>query len=278
MRYPVAFGLLVLASASAIGGDRPIPQDAERMERRARDRLAWNRRTLAEAYKAVGKKDPRWNKPALEALDLAARMFAQQGDPPISLADVHVPARRGVEAGCDDPMILYLYARSSGGAKPEEYRRRLRRAADAMATGGYPPIRRATALLLAIDEKMTKDDPTRADREAVGRDIEAVIDLLPRSVAEDPRGYDWEEGWDRMLKAARADYAWAEDDAKAGIDRLDARLAKIHGVEALRLATKGEFLIHWAWDARTTAFAGGVTEQQFRTFEERLKQAPSRPG
>ena len=51
------------------------------MEKRYRERLEWNRRTLEGAYEKVGKKDPRWDGPAREALDLAARLFSQQVDP-----------------------------------------------------------------------------------------------------------------------------------------------------------------------------------------------------
>ena len=119
--------LALLVPAAAVGADdKPIPQDAARMEKRARDRLEWNRKTLVGAYDKVGKRDPKWDTPAREALDLAARMFSQQVDPVISLKDVHVPAKKAVEAGCNDPMILYLYARSSVGPyypKPEEYTR-----------------------------------------------------------------------------------------------------------------------------------------------------------
>ena len=276
MRYPMAFGLILLASAATVGADRPIPQDADRMEKRSREWLAWNRRTLGDAYDRVGKKDPRWDKPAREALDLAARMFAQQGDPPVSNADVYVPANRAVEAGCDDPMVLYVYARLSIGVnapKPEEARRRLQDAAVAMAAGGYPPLRRAVALLMAADAKTVKKDPTPEERQEVGRDLEGVLDLLPRSVAEDPRGFDWEENWDRCLRILLADYRWVEGDFKAAFDALDARLAKVRGIEALRLAIKGQFLINWAWEARTNAFAHAVSDQQFRTFEARIREA-----
>jgi hypothetical protein len=273
MRRLMAFGLLLLASTSAVGADRPIPQDSERMAMRSRERLAWNRRTVGEAYERVGKKDPQWDELARKALELAAKMFALQGDPPIALADVQVPAKKAVEAGCDDPMILYLYARSSTDVNQEEYHKRIRRAADALATSGYPPIRRAAALLLATDEKATKKDPTPADREEVGRAVMDILELLRKSVDEDPRGFDWEDGWDRLLKTARAKAGWAEGDVKAGFDRVDARLANIRGVDALRLSTKGEFYTDWGWDARSTSFAFAVGEDRFRAFEDRVKQA-----
>src|SRR5262249_38319866 len=95
----IAEGTTIETRASA-----PIPQDAAAIEKRRHDRLAWNRRTLQEAYDRVGKKDPRWDEPARKALDLAARMFSLEIDPQITFNDVYAAARAALDAGCDDPM------------------------------------------------------------------------------------------------------------------------------------------------------------------------------
>jgi hypothetical protein len=67
MRYMVIIGAILLVSEA---NDTPIPQDAARMEKRFGEGLEWNRRTLDVAHDNVGKKDPRWDKAAHEALDL----------------------------------------------------------------------------------------------------------------------------------------------------------------------------------------------------------------
>jgi hypothetical protein len=276
MRFSIAFILILFVFTSTFAADNPIPQDAARMEKRARERLAWNRRTVGDAYDKVGKRNPKWDKSAREALDLAARMFAQQGDPPISLADIYGPAKKAVDAGCDDPLVLYLYARSSTGPnapKPEEYQKRFQTAATAMAASSYPPIRRAVALLMATDAKTLKKDLSPTERKEILGGLESVLDLLSRSAVEDQRGFDWEEGWDRNLRVLLADYRRLEGNSKAAFDALDAQLAKVKGIEALRLTFKGEFLIKWAWEARTTAFAPGVSDQQFQTFTKRSQEA-----
>ncbi len=77
MRPMLVIGLYFLVAAQAIAADKPIPQDTAQMERRSRELLDWNRRTLQGAYDKFGKRDPRWDKPAREAMDLAARMFSQ---------------------------------------------------------------------------------------------------------------------------------------------------------------------------------------------------------
>ena len=95
----------------APGDEQPIPQDLAKIENRLREELEWNRRTLQGAYEKVGEKDPKWDKSACDALDLAARMFALQIDPIISYTDVANSAKVAIDAGCNDPLITYFYVR-----------------------------------------------------------------------------------------------------------------------------------------------------------------------
>ncbi len=274
MRSLLIVGLaLLLPAASA---ETPIPQDTARMEKRFRERLEWNRRTLEGAYDRVGKKDPRWDKAAHQALDLAARMFAQQFDPILQPSDVHTPAKKAVDAGCDDPLINYLYARTSVGVNfpgKEEQTRRLQAAEVAMSASAYPPCRRAVAIEMATQQKAWKPNITAEERREVEQKLEAILDLLPRSVADDSRNVDWEELWYGGINSVIAMHKQLLGDYKAAFDRVNARLAKVSGIEALRLTVKGHFQIQWGWEARTTEFAPNVTEEQFRIFHERLQEA-----
>jgi hypothetical protein len=276
MRNTLAVSLTLLASAAAIGADKPIPQDTARMEARYRERLEWNRQTLERAYDKVGRKDPRWDESARHALDLAARMFAQQKDPVITIDDIHPSAKKALDAGCDDPLILYLYARTSAGLinpTPAEYAQRLNAVADAMAASGYSPLRRAVVLRYASDVTTKNRAVTPQERRDVERRLDAILDLLPESVAEDQRNYDWEDGWYDILHGVVGMHRRLVGDLKAAFDPVDAKLAKISGIEALRLAVKGSFLINWGWLARTNALAPDVSEEQFHTFETRLTDA-----
>ena len=114
----------------------------------------WN--GIAGRYKGrtkkVGSKDPKWDEKAREAFDLAARAFSKQVDPVVSPADFHVPAKAAVDAGCDDPLLIYLFHRSALGKEypgQEESTRRMKAAAKALSTSRYPVFRRATRLELA---------------------------------------------------------------------------------------------------------------------------------
>jgi hypothetical protein len=154
MRYfilpAVASLLFTIPGALAEGVNQPIPQDPAREEQRYRERLDWNQRTLGGAYQKVGHKDPRWDNLAEQALDAAARAFSLQVEPVITRDELFQRLKRAVNAGCDDPLILYLYARLSIGRNDvgpnEELEKRQITAATAMQQSRYPPFRRALAL------------------------------------------------------------------------------------------------------------------------------------
>jgi hypothetical protein len=276
MRHALVVGLTLVISASAVGADKPIPQDAARMQKRYRDRLEWNRKTLQGGYDEVGKKDPRWDKPAREALELAAKMFTPQFDPFINPADVHVLTKKAIDAGCTDPLILYLNARTSVGpyfAGMPQYNKLLREAADAMSASQYSPYRRAVAEEAAIRHMASKANLAEKERHELEKRLDGIIDLIAKSVTEDPRNQDWEAGWFEKINAVIAWHRQLGADYKAAFDRVDARLVKIKGIEALRLTVKGFFLVNWAWEARTNQIARQVTEEQFRTFAQRCMEA-----
>lgn len=204
-RYPRVRVQQVAVTAAATADETrasaPIPQDAVAIEKRRHDLLAWNRRTLQEAYDRVGKKDPRWDELARKTLDLAARMFSEEVDPQVTFNDVYPAARAAVDAGCDDPIVAYLYARTSVGANdpgPEEALRRARAAAQGLAASRYPAFRRATALRSSIGVALYGKDPTDADREQARRDLDAMLALLEESVASDEHNEFWEKSWNRI--------------------------------------------------------------------------------
>jgi hypothetical protein len=246
------------------------------MEKRFLDRLEWNRRTLQGAYDKIGKKDPRWDEPARKALDLAAQMFSRQYEPIIHRANIQASAKKAIAAGCRDPLILYLYAVTSvdkDDLGPAEYAKRIETAAEAMAASAYSPFRRAVAIKAAVEAKAGGANLTPTTRRELEKKLDSVVGLLPRSAAEDARTDAWEDRWFAEINSVIGLHKQLSGNYKAAFDRVDTKLAKVPGIEALRLAVKGNFLFYWGWEARTTAFAPSVTEDQFRTFEERVGEA-----
>ena len=101
---PVVLAGLLLTTGSARADEGPpIPQNPARQQQRYRDMFAWNQRTLGGAYDRVGKKDPRWDKPAREALDVAARLFSHAVDPDLTAGAIFAPASWPLEAGATTP-------------------------------------------------------------------------------------------------------------------------------------------------------------------------------
>ncbi len=112
------------------------------MEQRRSDLLKWNRRTLEGAYDQLGNQGPRWDEQAREAMELAAWLFSREPDLTQSFADLNRVAKAAIDAGCDDPLLAYLYYRSSDepAVAGEQDARRLRASAKALVASRYPPF------------------------------------------------------------------------------------------------------------------------------------------
>ena len=273
MRHTLVNGPTLLVSAPAVGADAPIPQDIARMEKRRSERLEWNRRTTVGAYDKVGKKNPRWDEPARKAMDLTARMFSEQVDPEVLNSDVNPPAQAAIDAGCDDPFLVYLYNRSLSGPKhpgPEEMIRRMKAVAKALAASRYPAVRRAFALELAGDYGLSVKTPDEQTRKEAERNYDAALALLAESVANDERNEFWEALWFDTLRQIITGYRRLGLAAPAAYERVDAALSKLPQVKALRFLLRGNFWISYGWEARTTAPAVAVPAGGFDTLEKRL--------
>jgi hypothetical protein len=252
-----------------------IPQDPKRQEQRRRDILAWNRRTLGGAYERVGKKDPRWDGPAREALDAAARHFSREIDPVTMHTEVHSAAKKALEAGCDDPLVRYVHARSSSGVNfpgTEEYIGRAVEAAAAMEHSDYPPFRRAIALYIAGGMPAADGRGDEARRESA-RMLDAALALLPRSVAEDERCPDPDHEWSEIARSVFEAYVSLDGDLAAAFEKVDAVLSGVPSLAADRLGLKGAFLIKYAWEARGIGRAHTVTEEGWEKMQGRLTEA-----
>jgi len=252
----IASAAMLIAPAIAPADEadeRPIPQDPGKQSQYYRDLLAWNRRTLGGAYEAVGRKDPRWDKPAGEALEAAARHFGQAVDPGTDEEAIFGPAKRAVDAGCDDPLILYLHARASTGPNdpgPEEARRRADAAA-ALEHSDYPPLRRILAMLRAGFARFGVADAAPAEREAATRWLDSALALIPAAVEKRDRDFDEGEKWCEAANDVYAGSRALTKDAPAAFERVDAGLARSPALAVIRLQTRAKFL-------RTSAAILGV--------------------
>jgi len=197
-RALVAGIALTLPAAANAEDIKPILQDPERQEQRRKEKLAWNQRTLRDAYEKVGKKDPRWDADARAALEIAARHFSSSLEPKSDLVSLHNATGDATIRGCDDPLILYLHACSSDPKTmpgPFEVNRRAENAAGAMRRSAYPAFRRSAALLLAARLRLDRPGAPPAARAEGVKWLDAALALLAVSAAEDERSPTLDDIW-----------------------------------------------------------------------------------
>ena len=266
---------LILTSFSVAlnAEDWLIPQDPQKAEQARVDHLAWTRRTLAGAYDKVGKKDPRWDERVNELMKIAVPMIAlreSQG----TYDDVHQATKRAIDAGCDDPIVLYIYAQSSFGRNwpgVPEFDRRYATAATALTSSKYPAIRRAIALIRAGHFAAFRMEPSiRADAR---RRLDTALALFPESFKTDSVTLSMRRVWRSELGLLRESMQLLNGDSKAVFDKIDAVLATVPTAKGIRLYFRGVFYTDYAWEARGSGMASTVTEVGWQKFNERATEA-----
>ena len=268
--------LLALPMPRALRAADAIPQDPKRQEALYHDLLEWNRATLGGAYEQAGRKSPKWDGPAREALEAAARLFGRAIDPCVREEQVFAVAKKAVGAGCDDPLVLDLYARTSRFANnpgPVEVERRWRAAAAAMEPSAYPPIRRALTLEQAGRVRLDKQAPAPDDRKEAERLFDAALALAAKNAPRDDRSREAKDEWFELTKRLIDDFRKLTNDFPRAFERVDAALAKAPDLKAMRLTLKGDYLTRYAWEARGIGLANTVTEPGKNLFGERLIEA-----
>jgi hypothetical protein len=271
----IGIGLTLLFS-NASAADKPIPQDPARTEQNRSESLEWNLSTTQGAYDKIGKQNPLWDKPARQAMYVASRLFSQQLDPGVAAEEIYTAAKAAKDAGCDDPLLLYFYHRFSIKSHfpgEEEAIRRMSATAKALAASRYPAVRRASVLVTAGGYELYTRTPSEAFLKDGQRYYDAILALLPESVASDERTRFWEDRWFDQLAQCIRGYRTLGADAEAAYERVDAALARIPELKVLRLQVRAEFFLHYGWEARTKAFAPAVPAGGFATLEQRLGEA-----
>jgi hypothetical protein len=269
-----AAGLILTSCTAALHAeDWPIPQDPEKAKQARAEHLAWTRRTLAGAYEKVGKKDQRWDELVRDLMKTAVPMFALPEDA-ATHDDVYQAAKRAIDAGCDDPSVLYIYAQSSFGRNfpgLAEFIRRFTTASTALETSRYPAFRRATALIRAGRYQLYQAEP--AVRTDVKRRFDTALALVPESFKSDGLTPSLRRAWRAEIVVLWESMMRLNGNGKQAFDQIDAVLAKVPAAKGIRLYLRGDFYIHYAWEARGAGPGATVTEVGWRQFAERAAEA-----
>jgi hypothetical protein len=240
-----------------------------------RQKLDYNRRTLAGAYERAGVRDPRWDRQAMFVLDLMATRFTNAGNDswpsvqwtPTSqqiLAAVH----HAFNAGCTDPLVLYCQAVVlSDEGWVDDARPRLREAFEGIVSRDYPPNRKAAAAGRILKNFNAKDEPELyAQAEQVRRDAHLAI----------ARG----EGWMPQDRRIVFQLIWTDeyDREPIGVQRtMFAAINAQPGVDPWLLdMISGSYYIREAWAARGSGWANTVTREGWEGFRRNLRLASQR--
>src|SRR5258708_34636901 len=110
-----AAALLCCSALPSAGSEAPSAADALAADGQKEfdSRLKWNLETLVGEYRAHGRRNPKWDESAEEALTAfaQARTFSDsvRGNGPV--ARIPAAVKSAITNGCDDPMLRYLQAR-----------------------------------------------------------------------------------------------------------------------------------------------------------------------
>ena len=164
-----------------------------------------------------------------QALTFAALHFGRAVDPCTRIERAYEAAKQAVDAGCDDPLVLYLYARCSSGPNlpdRKELERRILKAAHALERSPYPPLWRASAMSEAGQVLAVKPTSTAAERKEAGRLLDATLDLVLKEADQGGHDFDGKQRWFSIAgEVLEGRKRLDKDDLKA-YERVDAALAK----------------------------------------------------
>ena len=110
-------------------------------------------------------------------------------------------------------------------------------------------------------------------RTEVKRRFETALVLVGESFKSDGLTPSLRRGWRSELVVLWNSMMHLSGDSKQAFEKIDATLAKIPAARGLRLHLTGDFYTHYAWRARGSGLAVGVTEVGWRKFTERAAEA-----
>ena len=277
-RRPIVLAMLLLsavltpapARAAIQGADDPKAY-TEHDYRRAR--LDFNRRTLGGAYDRVGKHDPAWDEKAKAFLDGMAVYFAYANSEPCYW-DVPRPTgeqllalgKAAVDAGCDDPLVLYCRAAMLDDLRrPEHTGPMLERAAQGLIDRKYPAYRVAAAVS-RLEKKITglpRSEAAVANYRKVTWDAR-IISLVEKNPDRDK---------DIRILLEMADEVFAPATPARKLEFCRTVEGEAGADPWVVNILYGRYERAAAWEARGGGFANTVTPEGWRGFAEHLAKA-----
>lgn len=265
----VVFALVGAETRGAIpGADNP---KAYTHHDHVKGKCEFDRRTLAGVYKAMGKRDAKWDAAAEKFLETMAVYFSYGFADPLYRGKMEMPTHEGalaeakaaVDAGCDDPLVLYCRAAvMDDSGQHVQAAPLIEEALAKMTERKYPAYRMlgaAKRLARIYTGSVSPDRQAKYERVA----WESAIATMSGKVdARDVR-YLW-EAVDDVFRAApvagKLEFCKAVEGSKDADPWVVNLLYGIYEVKA-------------AWEARGSGWANTVTPEGWKGFYAHLGKA-----
>ena len=261
-----AIGLIFVACNKTDATKKPAPEAAPLT------RLEWNLKTLVDAYQKAGHTNPKWDEPAKRALTEFARTRSQGTESNEAWGwIISTNCIAATDAGCDDPMIRYLYNRFSMNQtnSSKAFADAFYGCAQGLEQSSYPGIRKYYAWQRAADQvTYTYGYGTNIPPEILRLGIwqmaernflKALADrtMPPEEVYD--AGHEILETW----KGGKNQYS-------SLYYTIEKQLPDAWTNVPVILLLKGEASIEMAWHARGGGYANTVTDKGWKLFGEGL--------
>lgn len=233
-------------------------------------RLAWNLNTLVESYKSASHTNPKWDNAAIRSLTEFAHARARVLEPNESWADIIATnAAAAVEAGCDDPMVKYLYIKFalSQTNTPATYADDFCEVALEMDKSAYPSIRKCYAAAAAIDQLFFAYGTNTANQ-PIARQVMPLLGQNLLATLED-KTLPSVEAYE-VAKRALDLVSGAKDQYKQAYDCVEKPMFANWPNSSLTWLLKGSSYVQMAWLARGGGYANNVNKEKWKPFFDDL--------
>lgn len=257
----------------------PLPFDAKKAKALNEQDRAWALKTTLGAYKTIGKRNPKWDAHVEKAFQLnAERMHGSIWTQRETEEEMRKALDAAIATGCDDPMVAYYVARSrlrpADGSKNDEIKKARLDAARGLSASKYPPARKAHAWSNAIAELHHAPAGQRPGEEDAKLALQFRDELL-KVLAELAKDKD-PNARKEFLDVCHYFHRHGEvvGQRKEWQEKIQTEVfSKLPKNGPIPHAIAGDFWIKYAWDARGRGLADTVSEENFKLFHERLKEA-----
>lgn len=262
----IRLGLVFLACfVLAACGKKISPQEVRQ------SRLDWNLKTLVDAYQKIGNTDSKWDGPATNALAEFARSRTGLFESDEDWGEIiRTNCEAAVEAGCDDPMIRYLYIRFSMSQtnSPQDFADAFCKVENDMQESSYPSIRKFYTSLRALSQFYYAY--TNADVMTLQKLADDTIESLVETLDDKTTPVD--EVYDACHQTLMN---WSGDKARYQncYRRMEQPLFKNWPKESISWLLKGEAYISLGSIDRGNGYANTITKEGWKLYAEDLDVA-----